>query len=327
MREQDMNALRVGVLCLAVGAMLTLAGTSEGQKGGGQAGRDILITLKNDFIDKYKDLVTIKTKFKVVKAGKLHPPSQDGDMHCSGLADEVGLPIVAEIMNARLQEEAVLAMQEAEKTKKPIQVAGAWRIWCEHAGGGAQVQGKELEAFTDSNPDHVFEIHPLSWVGKVDTRKSFRPIKGYRPKEAHTAFLHYENVKCKITPGDKTTTIRTSTAGYNIVKFKLESLEEKDKQKVVDDGRFVMCAVRDLENELVVRKVRMAFVKDTPPEAAVKNLANGERLTVLGIPRIDLALVSYRVKHKDDEGEPLTWNLPYEIIVVAVVEDAGEDKD
>jgi len=115
--------------------------------------------------------------------------------------------------------------------------------------------------------------------------------------------------------GDKTTTIRTFSAGYNIVKFKLEPLEEPEKQKVVDDGRFVMCAVRDLDNELVVRKVRMAFVKGTAPEDAVKKLAVGKRLTVLGIPRIDLALVSWRVANKDVEGEPLTWNLPYEMIV------------
>src|SRR5262249_55456024 len=156
--------------------------------------------------------------------------------HVAGRAEEVGLPIVAEIMNAQQNLKAVKAMKDAQGND-PIKVVGAWRIWCEHAGGRAQVQGKALKPFTTSNPDHVFEIHPISQLPGIDLRKSFQPIKGYRPKEAHTAFLHYENVKCRITPGNGTTTIRTSTAGYNIVKFNLESLEEPADQKVVDDGR------------------------------------------------------------------------------------------
>jgi hypothetical protein len=330
--EKDMNAskwgwwyLRLGALCLALGAVLALVSTTGGQPTAAQAGRDIIITLKNDFIEKYKNLVTIEANFTVDKAGKIHPPREDGDMHVAGRAKEVGLPIVAEIMNAKQHMDAVKAITDAEGSA--IKVVGAWRIWCEHAGGRAQVQGKALKPFTDSNPDHVFEIHPISQLGDIDLRKSYQPIKGYRPKDAHTAFLHYENVKCRITPGATTTTIRTSTAGYNIVKFKLESLEEPAKQKEVDNGRFVMCAVRDLDNELIVRKVRMAFVKGTPPEVKVKELAMGKRMTVLGIPRIDLALVAYRVAHKDDDTRPLTWNLPYEMIVVAVFPEEAEDKE
>ena len=39
---------------------------------------------------------------------------------------------------------------------------------------------------------------------------------------------------------------------------------------------------------------------------------------VLGIPRIDLALVSYRTRVADTRPEVLEWNLPYELIVVGV---------
>jgi hypothetical protein len=41
---------------------------------------------------------------------------------------------------------------------------------------------------------------------------------------------------------------------------------------------------------------------------------------LLGIPRIDLALVSYRTRVSDTKPEVLNWNLPYEVIVVGVYE-------
>jgi hypothetical protein len=325
-----MTVVKVGkggsrLLVLALGALtaVALAGTAGEEVTPSQTGRAILITLKNKFITTYKDRATIETSFQVDKVGKIHPPKKDGDLHVAGRSDDVGLPIVAEIMNAKFMKKAAADIKKAEG-KAPIRVAGAWRIWCEHPGGRPQVQGNKLARFTDANPDHVFEIHPLTQVGEEDTRKSFVPIVGYTPKEAHAAFVHYENIHCKITPNTDTTTLRTSMAGYNIVKFIIEPLDAPAGHKVVDDGRFVYCAVRDLEDELIVRKVRMVFVKGTPPEEAVKELAKGKRLTVLGIPRIDLALVNWRVAHKDDKDkdEPLTWNLPYEMIVVAVFPDS-----
>jgi len=39
---------------------------------------------------------------------------------------------------------------------------------------------------------------------------------------------------------------------------------------------------------------------------------------VVGIPRINLALVAWRAAHAQERPEVLSWNLPYEIIVVGV---------
>jgi len=50
-------------------------------------------------------------------------------------------------------------------------------------------------------------------------------------------------------------------------------------------------------------------------------------MVVLGIPRVDLALVSWRARNAPKRPEVLTWNLPYEIIVVGVYEGAVCDKD
>jgi hypothetical protein len=62
----------------------------------------IEITLKKSFIEKYKDRATIEADFFVDKAHKKpDPPSKDGDMRIAGRSpEEIGLPIVAEIMNA-----------------------------------------------------------------------------------------------------------------------------------------------------------------------------------------------------------------------------------
>lgn len=68
----------------------------------------------------------------------------------------------------------------------------------------------------------------------------------------------------------------------------------------------------------MLRKKRMVFVRDTPPEQAVRDKKEGDCLRVLGIPRLDLALVSWRARNAKANPDALTWNLPYEIIVVGV---------
>ena len=86
-------------------------------------------------------------------------------------------------------------------------------------------------------------------------------------------------------------------------------------------GVSVMASVHDLAGEFLVRNRRMVFVARTPPELKVKDLHKGDRLHVLGIPRIDLALGSWRIKNAKTRPEVRTWNLPYEIISVGAFED------
>jgi hypothetical protein len=320
------GALAFGlVFLIAVGAMPERAGAQAGGKKGKarkrdpQAGGPLVFTLKRDFIKKYKDKVTIALDFAVDQMGKLHPPRTDGDLHFSGRSDEVGLPIVAEIMNARFEKKAMAAVKDAQGGA-PVKLTGVWRFWGEHAGGGGFTQGETLEAFTESNPNHVFEVHPVTRLNGMDLLPSLKPIVGYPFKDAHQALLHFENVKFQIKPNDEagTVTMRTGVTGYNHIKMMLELLEAPEKVSDNDDGRFVMCAVRDADGELVARKIRMAFVKDSEPERAVRKLGKGDRMMVIGLPRIDLALVDWRIEHRGDEGDPLTWNLPYEMVVVAM---------
>ena len=279
------------------------------------------ITLRRDFVEKYKNRVTITSPVRVVHAGNVHSAATDGDQHIAVLADEVNLAACAEIMNAR-NEPVVQAMKSAAESQDVIAMSGAWRLWCEHPGNEPHIQDDPIPAYPHSNPDHVFEIHPVHRAatadGTFDLHHTLRPIQGYTTKPASTFKTIYEKLPCRIEfdDHDQTITLFTKKVGYNYVKFILEV--DDDQQFLTLDGRIVRCNVLNLNRNTVVKSRRMVFIKDTPPEIAVRNLSRGDQLTVVGMPRIDLALVSWRVRNAVARPEALQWNLPYEIVVCGV---------
>ncbi|HVX15995.1 MAG TPA: hypothetical protein VHC22_32725 [Pirellulales bacterium] len=296
------------------------ASAKRGAGGRRSTAQQFQITLNNAFIEKYKNRVTLSTDFRVLGT-RVHKAAEDADEHIAGIADEVGLPCVAEIMNAREQTDALTAVKDAKDSGDPTKVTGAWRIWCEHPGKNPQVQNDPIPDFKTSNPDHVFEIHPVSRFGDIDVRESFHPIDGYEPKEAKRAFTYYESLPCQIVPHPQsnTTTIVTVRAVFNYVEFVMQV--EEDQQFATIDGRIVRCSALDLEDKVVATDRRMVCISGTEPEDEIKGLKKGDTLHVLGIPRIDLAVVSWRIRHAADRPEALTWDLPYEIIVVGVYKD------
>lgn len=290
----------------------------------GLAQAEISITLNNSFIEKYKNRATINAQFIVDHSkGKPNPGSKDGDMHIAGRDPKnIGMPAVAELMNAGDHLDAVQIANDAQGTGQPVAVTGAWRIWNEHGGDNQFVQGKKVAAASTSNPDHVFEIHPVLSIGGVALHESFKDIPGYSPKLPENAFPMYEQVRSTIVPTSGKTTVISNGIGYNYVKFQMVLNE---KPFAISDGAVAFARVQDLGGHLILRKKRMVFVKDTPPEIATRSLGEGSCLQVLGIPRVDLALVSWRVGHRNDPRKPLTWNLPYEIIVVGVYQEPCEE--
>lgn len=285
---------------------------------------EISVTLNNTFIQKYKNRAMIDSQFIVDHSkGKPNPASKDGDMHIAGRDPAaIGMPAVAELMNARDHLDVVQLANEAQGTGDPVPVSGAWRIWNEHGGDSEFKQGRRVAAATTSNPDHVFEIHPITSFAGVSTHASFRPIPGYTPKLPENAFPMYEQVRSTIIPGNGKTTIVSSGIGYNYVRFQMVLNE---RPFPISDGAVAMAKVQDMEGHLILRNKRMVFVKDTPPEVAVRELGEGSCLQVLGIPRLNLALVSWRVANRNDPRKPLTWSLPYEMIVVGVYDEPCEE--
>ncbi len=278
------------------------------------------ITLKKTFIEKFKNRVTIDANFSVKHSlKKPHKPASDADIHCAGVAPEIGLATVVELMNAASKPQIVQALVDAEGGS-PVAISGVWRLWSEHGGESFHVQGGSLPPIEDTNPDHVFEIHPITKVNGESMLDTISSIQGYKPKDALEAFTHYERTRCHLTPKAKTVTISTTMVGFNYVEFVMHLNEDPHP---VADGTQVFAAVSEVDEdeEVIVRKRRMVFIQGTDEEAKVKLLHKGDSLHVLGIPRINLSLISWRIANAKKKPQVLDWSLPYEIVIVGVLQD------
>jgi hypothetical protein len=218
-------------------------------------------------------------------------------------------------MNAAKQPRALKAANAAKATNQPINIKGVWRFWPEHGGQDQEFfPGMPVE-IPHTNPDHVFEIHPTTEIDGEETLTSFHPIPGYKPKDAETAFHAYESIRSRIMPGQDGVKIRMEMVGYNYVKFRLR-LRENPKHEL-PDGLTVFADVKDVGGETLVKKRRMVFVNGTRPEQAVRSLKRWDCMLVLGMPRLNLSLVAYRVNAGKTNPDVLAWNLPYEMVIVA----------
>jgi hypothetical protein len=282
--------------------------------------KEVEIEINNSFIERYKNRVAIQTTFTVDKAMAAPlPPELDGDLHVAGRAPQVALPLVAEIVNAHDQKAAIDLVHDAEGTGKPLKLSGVWRIWPEHAGSAEEDQGKPLPAFVTYKPDHVFEIHPVTGISGVQLLESFTPVKGFKPGGAERTFGIFEKVSCTLTVKPTTVSILTETGLYNDVEFIMQIAD--GPQLVVADGRFVIASALGTHGKPLVERLRMVFAKGTPPERAVRLLKGGDRLHVYGMPRLDFAEISRRVRDHGTNPDLLTRPLPYEIVILGVYPD------
>jgi hypothetical protein len=283
--------------------------------------KEIEIEINKSFLEKYKDRVGITATFTVDKAMQ-NPTgrSLDGDLHFAGRAPEIALPAIAEIANAASEKKVTDLVHGAEGKGKPLKVSGVWRIWPEHPGSAPEEQGKPLPAMESKNPDHVFEIHPVTRINDLEILETFWPVEGFMPGDAHSTFEIYEKAECTLKIGPGTVSIITRKGLYNDVEFLMEIAD--NRQIEAPGGRFVIASARDLNGALLVERLRMVFAKGTPPERAVKLLKRGARLHVYGLPRVDFAEVSRRVRSSQTNPALLVKPLPYEIIILGVYKDA-----
>jgi hypothetical protein len=306
------------------------------------------LALHQRFVQTYKDKALVRTNFNVDR----YPPDgphpigrsgNDGDIHVAGRDSVVKLPFVAEIMNPRYFKslsEATKAydfMEElgATSSEEPVTIEGVWRLWFEHPAK-TQVMGSRVPVPDDTSPPHVFEVHPVTKFGKIDTLPSFIPIKGYKKDfegelksyEAHSGEVtipYYECQRSTITAE----TLDDGKAGIVIASRKSQynytDLVIKLDGKAVDhdDCFTVLAHVYDSfeqEERYTIQPRRMIFVKGSPPaeEFRKNKYKKGSMFRVLGIPRINLSEVLGIARLS--KGVPQRIALPYEIIVAAVLD-------
>src|SRR5262249_24931621 len=111
---------------------------------GSAQARDWQITLKNAIIEKYKNRALIATPYQVLFF-KFHDVEEDGDAHVAGLADEVGLACVAEMMNVKDRDDAKKLVQSLKESGDITTVVGVWRLWCEHPDQHPQTAGPQIQ--------------------------------------------------------------------------------------------------------------------------------------------------------------------------------------
>src|SRR4030095_590328 len=287
----------------------------------------ITITLRKSFVDSFKNKVTIAANYEVYFAHP-HPNTgaKDGDLHFAGFDKKIGLPIVAEIMNAKEFDDAVKVVHDFEGKGKPdkkVNVTGVWRLWCEHPGDiEAFKQGKMKIEIENTNPAHVFEIHPITKIDTIDVARSLHKISGFKYKDAEDAFGRYSNLRCKIRQTAKTVTIETNGIGYNYVNFWLKF--NSSSNLIVSDGLFGFCTIfnsdfdpnDDDQGDLISHKMRIAFVKGSELYEKAKAAKKGDLIHVVGIPRISLVLISWRAANASQRPEVVNWNLPFELVAV-----------
>jgi hypothetical protein len=209
-----------------------------------------------------------------------------------------------------------------------VPVAGVWRIWFEHPSPGDQVQGDPVDVPANTNPDHVFEVHPVtSFDGQDIADTSLVPIANgsqtYQAYPAQTAFGAYDKLTATISATDTAVTITSGKAGYNYAEFIIELAGQPvvSRDDPTDNGVFVLANVYDLsdpETPVTSDVRRMVFVENTKPAKQVLALAKGGRMHVLGVPRVNLADVAALGAVDSVNGA-----LPYEMIIVAVLPDSS----
>jgi hypothetical protein len=291
--------------------------------------KDKLMTLalQRKFVDDNKNRATIKVTLRVDRhlraPHKIAKSGDDGDIHMAGRSDQVRLPLVAEIMNAASQGKPAADLVNTSSASVPVEVTGIWRVWFEHpASSGTQVQGNTVEIPSDSNPDHVFEIHPIVRLDNQDVLSSLDNIAEtrngttttYTTAPAREAFKSYESLGARIGATSTGLTITSKRAGFNYVSFVLELAGD---MKPLADGLFVLANVfdgEDQEEPLTSNPIRMVFVNGSKAAQALKDNF-GEKLTVLAIPRVDLAQVA-EIAKTQHSGEESTLCLPYEMVVL-----------
>jgi len=277
----------------------------------------VSIEIDRPFIEKYKNRVTVRTVFTVDKAMSAPlPPPLDGDLHIAGRAQQVELPIVAEISNARDEQAAVDVVQRAAARHAAVRMSGVWRIWPEHAGRAKEEQGEPLGPLGSDKPEHVFEIHPVTRIDRFSLLDSFKPVKGFTPGDAERTFGIFQKATYTLKVMPKKVAIVVDTGLYNDIEFVMKVAP--GPQLVVSDGRFVVASAMDHDGKLLVQRLRTVFARGTPPEQAVKRLKSGELLHVYGMPRIDFAEIARRVNSEPPGAATTPQPLPYEIIILGV---------
>lgn len=279
------------------------------------------VRLKRAWVQAFADRTSIDARMDVrhshTQANTVSQGGNDGDLHFSGVSPDVGLPFVAEVVNAGLQPQQprVAQIRAAAQSSTPLVISGAWRLWFEHPARRQTQGGSDPFTPDNTNPNHSFEVHPISRVDQADVTGSFIPIPGYHAYAATTAFPYFDACSVTVKASHSGISIRSKQLRYNYVAFEIELAQPP---KRVADGWIALATVLADGDEVAAQGTRrMIFVQGTAAAQTIQHATSGDRFRVLGIPRINLSAVLALVNTRGTAQ--FRAQLPYEMIIVGVM--------
>jgi hypothetical protein len=276
----------------------------------------VIVRFSREFLTANRESITLEADFTVdVAARMINPAVFDGDIHIAGRSPGIGLRMVAEIKNAKTAPRAVALIRQAEASRRPIRIVAVPRYWPEHAIGLPHRQGEAMPRLPNSNPDHLFELHPIVQVEDQDLRHTLHPVQGYSPFHASTVFGQLARAELTFRLRGDSVLIETEAGLWNDVHFLLELTDRP--VTVRKDGRYLSGRARDLEGNLLRDSVRIALVGGSPPDSVIRGLPAGAWIHVWGLPRIGLDGL---VRLMESVGDTVSHraSLPFEMVILGV---------
>ncbi|MBC8138682.1 MAG: hypothetical protein H8F28_22610 [Fibrella sp.] len=326
------------ILCIAM--LFPLYGEAH-------AASHTILVIRRDTLDKLAGRITMDAKLRVAGV-ETHSPSGDGEAHIGGVTldpateQDFGFATVAELLQAGKYNgrNRLLAYLRARVGGDPIAVSGVWRFWSEH-GRDLNAQGEARfeqgiypppSAWSKpSNPNHIFEIHPLTSLTLADgvvinLRDDFVFQEGYAAlgdeKRTHRAFRLFPKIDCKITVLGDLIKIVSTPHHYNFLQFKARITAPPIS---AIDGSFWTADVFDQNGAGLItggvatstplaRGVRLAVTGGTPVAQSFASVTPGQTVKLVAFPRVNLEAVQ-RIADGLPNGATFEGQLPYELIV------------
>jgi hypothetical protein len=173
----------------------------------------------------------------------------------------------------------VQVAKDAAQNHSMTPVEGVWRFWLEHPSTKPQTQGGAVPVPANTNPDHSFELHPITSIGAEDLGASFTEIPSFQPYPAKTAFQYYEGRTFTVSRSGAFTSIVGTKAKYNYAGF---TFTVAGTPTHVTDGWFVLATIDGVVND----PRRMVVADGTPPARLIATAQKGMRYRAAEVYRV-----------------------------------------
>jgi hypothetical protein len=217
----------------------------------------------------------------------------------------IAVPVLGEVKNACSMPPGVpkshwsdLLYNETHGLAVPVE--GVFRIWLEHppTGGAIQTEAERVPWYSNSNPDHQVELHPLTRVGSLDFRSHVARIEneteffeGYGVPELTTVLAKKITVQRVSVNGEPFIRIQGTKTGFNHWRLRARVLNTPE---VLADGLRIRLDILSATGTQVVPgalDIPAVALTGTAAHGKVQPLVQGSVITFDALIRMRLGMV------------------------------------